>query len=78
MVRGEKAGRNARDGYATEHMEIASYELLKRIARQAGDDETATACDEIIAQERAMADTIAANWDKFAQLSLRESGVGIA
>ena len=75
MVRGEKSGRNARDAYATEHMEIASYELLKRIARQAGDDETANACDEILAQERAMADIIAANWDKFAQLSLRESGV---
>ena len=75
LVRGEKAGRNARDGFATEHMEIASYELLKRIARQAGDDETANACDEILAQERAMADIIAANWDKFAQLSLRESGV---
>jgi ferritin-like metal-binding protein YciE len=78
LVRGEKAGRNARDGYATEHMEIASYELLKRIAKQAGDEETANACDEILAQERAMADTIASNWDKFAQLSLRESGVVVA
>jgi ferritin-like metal-binding protein YciE len=78
MVRGEKAGRNARDGFATEHMEIASYELLKRVARRAGDEETATACDEIIAQEQAMADTIAANWDKFAELSLREGGVTVA
>jgi ferritin-like metal-binding protein YciE len=78
MVRGEKAGRNARDGYATEHMEIASYELLKRIAQQAGDEETAAACDEIIAQERAMADAIAANWDKFARLSLSESGISVA
>ena len=77
MVRGEKAGRNARDGYATEHMEIASYELLKRIAERAGDHETVTACDEIIAQERAFADTIAANWDMFAELSLRESGVTV-
>ena len=41
MVRGEKAGRDARDGYATEHMEIASYQLLERIAKQAGDEETA-------------------------------------
>jgi ferritin-like metal-binding protein YciE len=77
MVRGEKAGRNARDGYATEHMEIASYELLKRIAQRADDNETVAACDEIIGQERAMADTIAANWDKFAELSLRESGVAV-
>ena len=78
MVRGEKAGRNARDGYATEHMEIASYELLKRIAQDANDEETVAACDEIIAQEQAMADTIAANWDKFADLSLREEGIAVS
>ena len=75
LVRGEKAGRNARDGYATEHMEIASYELLRRIAEKANDTETVTACDEIIGEERAMADTISSNWDTFAELSLRESGV---
>jgi ferritin-like metal-binding protein YciE len=78
LVRGDKAGRNARDGFATEHMEIASYELLKRVARRAGDDETATACDEIIAQEQAMADQIAANWDTFVELSLREEGVTVS
>jgi ferritin-like metal-binding protein YciE len=77
MVRGEKAGRNARDGFATEHMEIASYELLKRIAEKAGDEQTARVADEIIAQEKAMADTIAENWDKFAELSLREEGVAV-
>jgi len=75
MVRGEKAGRNARDGYATEHMEIASYQLLKRVATRAGDDETASACDEIIAEEQAFATTIEQNWDKFASLSLQEEGV---
>ena len=75
VARSDSPGRNARDGFATEHMEIASYELLKRIAERANDPETVTACDEIIAQERAMADTIAANWDKFAELSLHESGV---
>jgi ferritin-like metal-binding protein YciE len=75
LVRGEKAGRNARDGYATEHMEIAAYELLKRIARHADDEQTATACDEIIGQERAFAESIASNWDRFAELSLREQNV---
>jgi ferritin-like metal-binding protein YciE len=78
MVRGEKAGRNARDGFATEHMEIASYELLKRIALRAHDEETVAACDEIIAEERAMADSIAGSWDKIADLSLRENGVSVA
>jgi ferritin-like metal-binding protein YciE len=77
VVRGEKAGRNARDGYATEHMEIASYELLRRVAQRANDTETVAACDEIIEQERAMAETIAANWEKFTELSLREAGVPV-
>src|SRR6266568_1388743 len=75
MVRGEKAGRNARDGFATEHMEIASYELLRRIAEKAGDEETANAAREIIAEEKRMADLIAGHWDRFAELSLREEGV---
>src|SRR5438105_1690000 len=77
MVRGEKAGRNARDGYATEHMEIASYELLRRVAQKAGDEQTAGIADEIIAEEKAMADLIASQWDKFAELSLREEGVTV-
>jgi ferritin-like metal-binding protein YciE len=77
MVRGEKAGRNARDGFATEHLEIASYELLRRIADRAGDEETARVAGEIIEEEKAMADVISENWDKFAELSLREEGVTV-
>jgi ferritin-like metal-binding protein YciE len=77
MVRTEKAGRNARDGFATEHMEIASYELLRRIAERAGDGETAAAATEIIQEEKAMADIISENWDKFAELSLREEGIPV-
>src|SRR5882724_808625 len=77
FVRGEKAGRNARDAYATEHLEIASYELLRRVAQRAGDEETATAALEIIEEERAMALMIEQNWDKFAELSLREEGVTV-
>jgi ferritin-like metal-binding protein YciE len=77
FVRGEKAGRNARDGYATEHLEIASYELLRRIADKAGDEETAQAATEIIAEEAAMAKLIEQHWDRFAELSLQEEGITV-
>ena len=77
LVRGEKAGRNARDAYATEHVEIAGYELLSRIAQKAGDEETAAAAREIIEEERAMAKVIELNWDKFAELSLQEEGITV-
>jgi ferritin-like metal-binding protein YciE len=75
VVRSEKAGRNARDGFATEHMEIASYELLERIARRAGDEETARVAEENKRQEEEMARKLASHWDRFAELSLREAGV---
>ena len=77
FMRGEKAGRNARDCYATEHLEIASYELLRRIAEKAGDAETARAAQEIIAEEAAMAKLIEENWDRFAELSLQQEGVTV-
>jgi ferritin-like metal-binding protein YciE len=77
LVRGERSGRTARDAYTTEHLEIASYELLRRVAERAGDEETAVACREILEQERAMATYIEENWDRFAELSLRERGVPV-
>lgn len=75
VARTEKAGRNARDGYATEAMEIAAYELLSRVAERAGDEETAAAARESLAEEVAMAKRIEASWDRFAELSLQEAGV---
>jgi ferritin-like metal-binding protein YciE len=75
LVRGERTGRSARDAYTTEHLEIASYELLRRVAERAGDEETARACLDILEQERAMAQYIEENWDRFAEVSLREEGV---
>ena len=77
MVREEKAGRNARDGYATEHLEIASYQLLERVADRAGDTETAEVARQNRRDEEAMAKRIEGHWDRFAELSLEEEGVKV-
>jgi ferritin-like metal-binding protein YciE len=63
--------------YAFEHLEIAGYELLARVARRAGDEETVALAESIGAQERAAADKLAATWDRAVEASLREQGVAV-
>ncbi len=47
--------------YAFENMEIASYEILIATADAAGDAETKQVCEEILQEERAMADWLEEN-----------------
>jgi ferritin-like metal-binding protein YciE len=75
MARGDKAGRNARDGYATEHMEIASYQLLERGAPPAGGHHHAARARQNREEEEAMARSIDSKWNKIVDLSLEEEGV---
>jgi ferritin-like metal-binding protein YciE len=48
--------------YAVENLEVAAYELLKRVAERAGDQETVSLADSILAEEKSAAQQIADQW----------------
>jgi ferritin-like metal-binding protein YciE len=75
VARDDSPGRNARDGFATEHMEIASYQMLERVAKKAGDTKTAAVARQNREEEEAMARSIGSKWNKIVDLSLKEEGV---
>ena len=64
-------GKLVAHAYSYEHLELASYELLMRVAQRAGDEETANAARAIGDQEAAMAQRLADNFDRAAEASLR-------
>jgi ferritin-like metal-binding protein YciE len=48
--------------YAVENLEVAAYELLLRVARRAGDAEAVTLVESILGEEKAAAESVAAQW----------------
>lgn len=55
MVVSDEVVKGAMSSYVFENMEIASYTILIAAADAVGDVETRTVCEQILAQERAMA-----------------------
>jgi len=65
-------GKLVAHAYSYEHMEVAAYELLRRVAERAGSSDTAIAAQEICDEERRMAGRLESLFDRAADASLRE------
>jgi ferritin-like metal-binding protein YciE len=65
-------GKLATHAFSYEHMELAAYEILSRIAERADDQQTRDLAKEIGAQESEMARRISDNWDVAVNASLRD------
>jgi len=63
-------GKLTSHAYSYEHMELAAYELLSRIAERAGDEQTALLGKEVGRQEGEMARRLSDNWDVAVSASL--------
>ena len=65
-------GKLAAHAYSYEHLELAGYELLKRVAEKAGDEQTAQLAEDIGSDEKAMAERLESNFDRSVDASLRD------
>ncbi len=65
-------GKLVAHAYSYEALELAAYELLRRVAERAGDTETAEAARAIGAEEQRMGDRLAERFDEAADAALRD------
>jgi ferritin-like metal-binding protein YciE len=61
--------------FAFEHLEIAAYEQLKRVADRAGDQATLQAAETILTEERNAAEKLWNGFDRALDASLEKLGV---
>jgi ferritin-like metal-binding protein YciE len=65
-------GKLVAHAFSYEHMELAAYDVLERLAERVGDADTASAARTIAAQETAMAGRLRGRFDLAVEASLRE------
>lgn len=70
QAQADTPGKLAVFAHAVEHLEVAGYELLRRVAERAGDAETAKLAATIADEERAAAERIAGAFDRAFEVSL--------
>jgi ferritin-like metal-binding protein YciE len=63
-------GKLAAHAFSYEHLELAAYDLLARVAERAGDAETVDVAHRIRAEEDAMAARIGGSWDRAVAASI--------
>lgn len=71
----DTTGKLAIQAYAFEHLEIASYRMLRVVARQAGDEETVHVAEQILLQEEAAAQKLEDLLEQVAIYDLEQMGV---
>lgn len=72
VLRTDAPGKVGRDAYLLAHTQIVAYELLERLAVSADDSETAELARQNLAEDKSVADEIAAHWDDFFRLTQAE------
>jgi len=69
----DTTGKIAIQAYATEHLEIASYRMLRTVAEHAGDQQTVQIAERILAQEDAAAEKLDGLLERVAIVSLPQA-----
>jgi ferritin-like metal-binding protein YciE len=71
----DTSGKLAIQAYSFEHLEIASYRMLREVAQLAGDEETVAVAERILTQELAAAKTISGLLEQVAEHDLKRLGL---